>query len=124
MARILIAEDEAHIARVLSIWLTRHGHLIFIAENGEAALEILDVEPIDLIISDMNMPKMNGIELVAAVREERHLDVPFILLTARCDQVELGRTLQPYSVRLYRKPFVPSRLVADIDEMLKPAATS
>ena len=118
MPKILIAEDEAHILRVMSVWLERHGHDILEASNGAEALEWLDRESVDMIISDMNMPRINGLGLVKAVREERGLNVPFMLLTARCDRNKLLETLQPYHVHLYLKPFVPSRLVADIDRML------
>lgn len=122
MARILLAEDEAHIVRVLSLWLTRHGHDIVEACNGMAALEVLRKESVDLIISDMNMPLLDGLGLVRAVREELRLDVPIILLSARCDQSSLCERLTPYRVQTYPKPFVPSRLVADIEQMLGAAA--
>ena len=66
---------------------------------------------------------MNGLELVKAVREKRKSNVPFLLLTARCDQQELAAELEPYDVRLYPKPFVPSRLVADVQEILNAEQT-
>ena len=122
MPTILIAEDEAHIIRVMSLWLQRHGHDIVEAANGEVALEQLRTRSIDLIISDMNMPRVDGLELVRTVREDLHLDVPFVLLTARCDQDRLAARLEPYQVRIFPKPFVPSRLVADIDRLLGVAA--
>ncbi len=49
---ILIAEDEAHIAHVLSIWLKRHGYEILEAPNGAVALELLKCQPVDVVISD------------------------------------------------------------------------
>lgn len=118
MARILLVEDEPHIARVMSMWLTRHGHEIVEATNGTVALEKLAEHEIDMIISDMNMPVLDGIGLAKVVREERRLTLPFMLITARCDQVDLRARLEPYDVRLYPKPFVPSRLVADIEQIL------
>lgn len=125
MPRIMVVDDEAHILRVTSMWLRRHGYELCEASNGAEALAILDQhdpasksQRIDLIISDMNMPVMTGLELLKAVREERRNDVPFILLTARCDQQELAAELAPYGARLYPKPFVPSRLVADVQEIL------
>ncbi len=118
MATILIVEDEAHIARVMSMWLERHGHAIVGASNGLEALNLIASEPIDLIITDMNMPQLDGLGLVKAVRDERGLDVPIMLVTARCDQREISEQLKPYSVKLCPKPFVPSRLVADIERML------
>ncbi len=121
MARILIVEDEPHILRVTSMWLERHGHDVLEAHDGAAAFALLQRENVDLIISDMNMPVMDGLELARTVREELGLDVPILLLTARCDQDQLAKRLEPYHARLYPKPFVPSRLVADIDELLNTA---
>ncbi len=119
MAKILIVEDEAHIARVMTMWLERHGHHIAHATNGEIALDKLSRDPVDLVITDMNMPGLDGLGLVKVLREERRLTVPILLVTARCDQAKLSEELEPYDVRLYRKPFIPSRLVADIEQMLQ-----
>jgi two-component system chemotaxis response regulator CheY len=116
--KILIAEDEAHILRVMAMWLERHGHEVLEAHNGAAALDILKRETVDLIISDMNMPVMDGLELIRAARNDLDLDVPILLLTARCDQEQLAKRMEPYHVQLYPKPFVPSRLVADIHRLL------
>jgi len=118
MARILMAEDEAHIARVLSLWLGRKGHQPLEAPNGAVALDILDREQVDLIICDMNMPVLNGADLCRIVREERGLDVPILMITARCDQTRLTEQMAPLGVKLYPKPFVPSRLLADIEKLL------
>ena len=123
MAKILIVEDEAHIVRVMSMWLERHGHRIRQASNGVAALDELGREPVDMIISDMNMPLLDGLGLVKAVREELGLDIPILLVSARCDQTKLAEQLKPYNVRLYPKPFVPSRLVGDIERMLGVSAS-
>lgn len=117
MARILIAEDEAHIARVMSLWLTRHGHTVIETANGVQALEVLRRESVDVIVSDMNMPEMDGATLVTKVRKELAIDIPILLLTARCDHAQVQQQLLPLGVRLYTKPFVPSRLVADIEEL-------
>jgi CheY-like chemotaxis protein len=100
------------------MWLERHGYDVVEAPDGAAALEILDRESVDMIISDMNMPGIDGVELARIVREERGIDVPLLLLTARCDQGELAARVEPYRVHVYPKPFVPSRLVADIDRLL------
>ena len=117
-ATILIAEDEVHIAHVLSIWLKRHGYEILEARNGAVALELLKCQPIDVVISDVNMPVLNGLELARAVRQDLGLAIPFLLLTARCDQLELARQLEPYGVNIYPKPFRPSHLVAEIKRLL------
>lgn len=118
MAAILIVEDETHICRVLSMWLQRHNHTTLEASDGVDGLEILRREPIDFIISDMNMPRMDGLELARIVREELELTIPFLMLSARCDQAKLATRAAPFRIKLYPKPFVPSRLVADIERLL------
>ena len=118
MARILVVEDEAHISGLLRLWLERHGHEVFQAPDGMAALAVLDGQTVDVIVSDMNMPELDGLGLVQEVRGNRGIDVPVVLLSARCDQTKLKGMLDPYNVRLYPKPFMPSRLVAEIDELL------
>lgn len=120
MARILIAEDEAHILRVLSIWLTRNGHQVVEAHDGRAALTLLGGEErIDLIISDVNMPGMNGVDMIRAAREQLGLHMPCLMLSSRCDQAALAERVGPYDVRFYPKPFLPSRLVTEIEQMLR-----
>jgi DNA-binding response OmpR family regulator len=118
MYRILVAEDEAAILRVLVMWLTRNGFEVFEARDGVEALAIIDAESLDLIISDMNMPRMDGLELARRLREERHDQTPFILLSARSDQTLLIQKTSALNVQHYPKPFVPSRLVADIQQLL------
>ena len=122
MARILIADDDAHIVRVLSMWLGRHGHEVVTARNGEAALETLDGTSVDLIISDMNMPVLDGVGLAEAVRGKVGATIPIIVLTARCDQERLSEQLAVYGVRVYPKPFLPSQLVVEINHLLGVAA--
>jgi len=122
MHRILVADDEAAILRVLAMWLTRNGFEVFEARDGVEALAIIDSEPLDLIISDMNMPRLDGLELVRLLRETRHAQTPFILLSARSDRARLSEMTSRFDVRLYPKPFVPSRLVADIQALFAAAA--
>jgi len=86
------------------------------------ALDVLDRETVDLIISDMNMPILDGLGLVKAVRHQLGLKTPILLVTARCDQRSLAVELKPLQVKTCPKPFVPSRLVADIEKLLAEAA--
>ena len=122
MAKILIADDDAHIVRVLSMWLQRHGHEVVTATNGEAALETIDGTSVDLIISDMNMPVLDGVGLAKAVRSKVGVAIPIIVLTARCDQERLNEQLAVYGVRVYPKPFLPSQFVLEINQLLGVAA--
>lgn len=118
MAKILIVDDDAHIVRVLSMWLGRHGYDVVTADNGEAALATLDGEAVDMIISDINMPFLDGVGMAMAVRAKSGPTIPILMLTARCDQERLSEQLATYGIRVYPKPFLPSQLVVEINRLL------
>ena len=118
MAKILVVEDDAHILRLLSIWLVRNGHEVFEASDGLIAVEEIQRTTFDLIVSDVNMPGMDGIELVNWLRTERKSQVPVILLSSRSDQSTIADQMKPLGVRVLPKPFSPSRLMEDIDREL------
>jgi len=84
--RILIAEDEKDLLCLLKDQLSREGHVIFTAENGEVAWEIFKKEAIDLCILDVMMPVMDGYTLIKKIREKS--EVPAIFLTARGDEMD------------------------------------
>ncbi len=69
MADLLIVDDELGMRQFLTHLFQRHGHVVRAAENGRQAMELLRAEPADLIISDVRMPDMNGIELLRSARE-------------------------------------------------------
>ncbi len=121
MAKILIADDDAHIARVMSIWLTRHGHQALCVSNGRQALDVIKSKAVDLVISDMNMPELDGLGFVKAVRELTGNSLPVVILSARCDQQELMDALAAYGVKVYPKPFLPSYMVTEIHRLLESA---
>ena len=78
---ILIVDDEAKMRRVLEIMLQKLGHRVFGASNGREALEIFGSHAVDLVIADLRMPEMDGIELLANLRAQQS-DVPVIVITA------------------------------------------
>ncbi len=78
--RILLVDNEPMYLNLLTELLRLHGHSVLNAEDGERALEILKSYPVDLIISDISMPKMNGFSLHRAVRADISLaSIPFVL---------------------------------------------
>lgn len=118
-ARILICDDEASIRRVLQMWLERQGYTVIARNNGAEALAAFEANEIDLIISDMNMPQMSGRELAEAVRQRGFDRLPFLLLSARCDQSRLTEELAAFDVTVFSKPFMPSRIVDTVRAMLE-----
>lgn len=118
MASILVADDDAHIVRVLAIWLQRNGHRVMTARNGREALELIETNDVDLVISDMNMPILDGAGLAEALRKGIGADMPILMLTARCDHAAMREKLAPLNVSIFPKPFLPSQLVAEVDRRL------
>lgn len=115
MARILITDDDAYMLRILAMWLGHNGHQVVEACNGKLATKILERESIDLIVSDINMPEMSGVELAHWLRREQGLNTPMILLSSRCDQMQIADELRPLGISIHPKPFSPSRLMAQIE---------
>ena len=82
--RILFVDDEEQIRKLLSTWLTRHGYEVSIANDGWEALKSIRTKPPDLVITDVNMPNMNGLELTRRLRaDHRTARIPVIMLSAR-----------------------------------------
>lgn len=82
MFKILVVEDDKNLRKLMVTCLRKNEYMPFEATNGEEALEILDKNYIDLIISDIMMPKMDGYELTKTLREA-YYDIPILLVTAK-----------------------------------------
>ncbi|MCK4659271.1 MAG: response regulator [Phycisphaerae bacterium] len=122
MATILIAEDDVQILRVLAMWFSRNGHEVVECHNGVEALDKLSGGTVDLVVSDVNMPQVDGLELVRVIREERKLDLPILVLSSRCDQSSIAADLALHGIRVHPKPFSPSRLLTEVEALLSAQA--
>jgi DNA-binding NtrC family response regulator len=106
---VLIVEDEANMRRVLSALLERDGFRTLEATDGGAALEILAREPIDAILTDLRMPRMNGLELLEAVRLA-HPEIPVVMLTAHGTVGSAVEALKQGAFDYLTKPFDPDEI--------------
>jgi CheY-like chemotaxis protein len=110
MTTVLIIDDEYLIADILSYALEDEGYLTVTAGDGQKALEILDRERPELIITDYMMPGMNGIQLAEAVRRRPGMDAtPMMLMSGA--QTHLGKARPDLFFNVFEKPF-------DIDEVV------
>lgn len=82
MLSILVVEDSINIRKLITARLEQEGYVVFQAENGEVALDVLDTQHIDLIISDIMMPYMDGYELTKSLREA-NFNIPILMVTAK-----------------------------------------
>jgi two-component system response regulator AtoC len=81
MPRVLVVDDEPKMARVLEIMLLDMGHEVAVASDGQTALHLAQADPVDLVITDLRMPEMDGVQLLSALRESGN-EVPVIIMTA------------------------------------------
>jgi DNA-binding response OmpR family regulator len=121
VTRVLLVEDDHDIAEPLARALTREGYDVIAAGDGEIALQtVLDTPP-DLIILDIGLPGMDGLDVCRNVREVRPL-VPILMLTARDGELETVAGLDAGADDYVTKPFRLSELLARVRAMLRRAA--
>jgi two-component system, OmpR family, KDP operon response regulator KdpE len=119
-ATILIVDDEPQIRRVMRTTLTSHGYSVVEASSGEEALEKLRAERPDLIILDVNMPGISGLETCAEIRTSS--DVPIIMLTIRNSERDKVQALDAGADDYVVKPFGVQELMARIRAALRRSA--
>jgi two-component system cell cycle sensor histidine kinase/response regulator CckA len=116
---VLLVEDEAMVRAVAERALTRHGYTVLTAENGEAALEILDrVGHIDLMISDVVMPTMDGPTTVREARKTRP-DLPILFISGYAEE-QLRKSIDLERVAFLAKPFSVQKLAEAARDALAP----
>ena len=117
MYNILICDDELDIVRALKIYLTDPGYTFFEAHNGQEALEIVSNEEIHLILMDVMMPVMDGIEATAKLRT--FSNVPIIFLTAKSEEADMLLGLNIGADDYITKPFNPMEVSARVRSHLR-----
>lgn len=116
-ARILIADDEADIRRIVRLLLEKKGYTVCEASNGEIALEAVKEGDIDLVIMDIMMPKMSGIEATAKIREISTL--PILFLTAKSLVRDKENAYLSGGDDYLVKPFSATELVMRVEALLR-----
>ena len=116
---ILVVDDSASIRSVLGIALKREGYDVITAEDGVDALEKLDGQKINLIISDVNMPRMDGITLVKEVKKlPSHKFTPICMLTTEAGQEMMNEGKMAGAKAWLVKPFQPPQLLDVVSRLL------
>ena len=118
--KILIVDDDAHIREVLSFALAKAGMEISEAGDGEAALREIERARPDLLVLDINMPRMDGLEVCRRVRAGG--DLPILFLSSRDDEIDRVVGLELGADDYVVKPFSPREVVARVNAILKRGA--
>ncbi len=116
---ILIVEDEPSIASFVAMYLKRAGFAVRVADTGEGAIEQAAAEAPSLIVLDLMLPDLDGIDVCRRVRQRS--DVPILMLTARDDDIDKIIGLEVGADDYLTKPFNPGELVARVKSILRRA---
>lgn len=117
MANILVCDDDREIVEAIEIYLSQEGHQIYKAYDGEEALNLLKKQPIDLLLIDVMMPKLDGIRATLKIRETNPL--PIIILSAKSEDTDKILGLNVGADDYVTKPFNPLELIARVKSQLR-----
>ena len=115
--KILVVDDELDIVKVVRAYLEQSGFRVLTASDGEHALAVFRHEKPDLIVLDLNLPKMDGLDVCRAVRRES--DTPIIMLTARVEEADKLIGLEIGADDYIVKPFSPREVTARVRTVLR-----
>ncbi len=116
-ARVLVVDDESDIRRIIRLLLTAKGYSVFEAKNGAEAVESVKENAPDLVIMDIMMPVMNGVEATAEMR--KFSTVPILFLTAKSLDRDKGEAYGSGGDDYVVKPFYSAELIMKIESMLR-----
>jgi DNA-binding response OmpR family regulator len=119
MAKILIAEDERDIRDLIAFTLRFAGYEVFVATNGEEAVELAPQVNPDLVLMDVRMPRMTGYEACRAMKASPELrDIPVVFLSAKGQESEIQQGLDAGAEEYLLKPFAPDQLTIRVKAIL------
>jgi len=123
--KVLVADDEVHIIHVVAIKLRNNGYEVITADNGAEAFALACEEKPDIVVTDYQMPRMTGLELVERLRQcEQTKDVPVIMLTARNFAISQQQQEELQISECISKPFSPKELLGNIEDVLHQQAVN
>ncbi|HET7348840.1 MAG TPA: response regulator transcription factor [Acidobacteriaceae bacterium] len=118
MARLLVVEDETHLAQGLLFNLQAEGHEVRVESDGDAALETLRTQRFDAVLLDVMLPGKTGFEIAAALREQQNF-VPILMLTARGRAEDIVKGFSAGADDYLPKPFELNVLLARLNALLR-----
>lgn len=118
-AKVLVVDDEVEITQLITLYLQREGFDVYVAHDGEDALRIAGTLLPDLVILDVNLGRMDGIEVCRRLRTGSCSDAPILFLSCKGEDNDIIRGLSEGGDDYVTKPFSPSQLVARVQAHLR-----
>lgn len=120
MATILIVDDEENVRNYIRRILTAANYQVYTARGGRLGVAMARLTRPDLILLDIRMPDINGIDVLTKLKASRRTaSIPVVMLTGNTDDESKAAAMHEYAVRYLTKPIEPDTLVARVDEVLK-----
>lgn len=117
---ILFVDDSESIREIVNFTLNNEGYNVLISDNGKNALKYLDGTDINLIITDLHMPEMNGIELIKEIRKmDKYQRTPILFLTTESQASKKLEAKEAGATGWIIKPFVPAKLLEAITKVIR-----
>ena len=123
--KILCVDDDASILKTFEILLVPNGYEVFKAQNGQEALEKLKEERIDLVLMDVKMPNLDGVETCRRIKtDERTMNIPVVLITTLSAKGDRIKGIEAGAEDLLSKPFDAREILARVKILLKTKSLS
>ncbi len=120
MARILVIEDDEHIWNIIQYKLKSENHEPIWANDGLKALRKLEKIKLDLIISDIMVPYLDGLQILKKIKKKKELkDIPVIMLTSKSQEKDVLYGLELGAQDYITKPFSPAELILRVNKVLR-----
>ncbi|MBE0576035.1 MAG: response regulator [Desulfuromonadales bacterium] len=117
---VLIIEDDAGVCELLFTCLSKAAYRVSIAQSGEAALLEIEEDPPDVVVLDLNLPGMNGLDVCRAMRQDPWMSkIPVLMLTGKADEEDVVAGLEVGADDYMTKPFSPKLLTARVRALLR-----
>jgi DNA-binding response OmpR family regulator len=117
MNKILVVDDDPYIRKLIKLYLENNAFSVAEAEDGQEALDYVEHTKVDLMIVDVMMPRIDGIELTEDIR--RYLDIPILMVTAKGESMDKVKGFKAGTDDYLVKPFDPVELVLRVKSLLK-----
>ena len=119
MANILAVDDSTTIRQIISSILSEKGHQVDVAEDGVEAMQLARTKRYDIILSDVNMPNMSGISLLAKLRNrDDYKTTPILMITTEGEGYKKDKAKTTGATGWLQKPFDPERLLSAVNSLL------
>ncbi|MDD4614527.1 MAG: response regulator transcription factor [Caldisericia bacterium] len=119
MSTILLTEDNEDLLELIQFHLEKEGYTVLVAKTGMQALRILKTNPIDIVILDLMLPEISGLEILAFMKKERlYRDIPVFIESAKSEDQDIVKGLELGAEDYITKPFSPKVLIARVQKIL------